>query len=66
MEIICERITKTSIHMLIDYCSRCPDLYNRIANIMNDDFNLRSAEINLLITYMISQYGDLKDAKEKI
>ena len=52
--------------MLIDYCSRCPDLYNRIANIMNDDFNLRSAEINLLITYMVSEYGDLKDAKEKI
>ena len=51
---------------LLKYCSNHPSLYNKVATILYEDFGIQGAEINLLITYMIGEYGRLTDGKEEI
>lgn len=49
---------KTNIHFLLDECSKYPDLYNKVANELYVEFNIRSAEIVLLVTYMIHKHEE--------
>ena len=46
---------KDNIRFLLDYCSKRPDLYNKIANDLCENFNIRAAEIALLVTYYVSE-----------
>lgn len=43
---------KRHIKFLLDYCQDKPELYNKVANELWVQFGLRSAEVNLLCTYI--------------
>ena len=43
------------IRFLLDYCSKYPETFNKVANKLNDEFGMRSAEIVLLITYFVEE-----------
>lgn len=45
-------MSKTNIKFLLDECSKDPELYNKVANKLYVQFNIRSAEITLLCTYI--------------
>ena len=49
-------VTNTNIKFLLDEVSKYPELYNAIANDLWVQFGIRSAEITLLVTYMIHKY----------
>ena len=51
---------------LLKYCSENPELYNKVSNYVYQEFNIQSAEITLLITYVIGEYERETDGKEKI
>lgn len=46
---------KDRIGFLLEYCSKYPETFNKIANKLNDEFGMRSAEIVLLITYFVEE-----------
>lgn len=48
----------TNIQFLLDECSKYPDLYNKVANELWVDFEIRSAEIALIVTYMIHKHKE--------
>lgn len=56
IEIISERIRTIDIKFLIEYCDNIPELYNKVANRLHDDFQIESAEIFLLCTYMVNSF----------
>ena len=58
--------TYEKIGELMDYASKHPILYNKVANILYKEFGLAGAEIVLLVTYMIGEYRSIADGKEKI
>lgn len=51
---------------LLKYCSENPELYNKISNYLHQEFEIQSAEITLLITYVVGEYERGKDGKEDI
>lgn len=48
-------MTDKNIAFLIDYCSKRPELYNKVANHLKERFNIQSAELVLLVTYYIAE-----------
>ena len=46
-------MTKEQIGYLINTCSKYPEIYNEIARDIYKDFEIRSAELVLLVTYYI-------------
>lgn len=46
----------SSIKYLLTYCQDKPELYNQVATKLWVEFGIRSAEMNLLCTYMISEW----------
>lgn len=44
-----------NIGFLLDYCSKQPELYNEVANHLSSRFDIRSAEISLLVTYYVAE-----------
>ena len=42
---------------LLDYCSKDPEKFNKVANKLWEEFGIRSAEIALLITYITMEVG---------
>lgn len=47
--------TKDNIAFLLEYCSKCPEIYNEVANHLWSRFHLVSAEIVLLTTYYVAE-----------
>jgi len=45
----------THIKYLLNYCQDKPELYNKVATKLWVEFGIRSAELNLLCTYMIAE-----------
>ena len=43
------------IGLLLTYCGKCPELYNRVSNLLYKDFQIQSAEVSLLVTYICDQ-----------
>ena len=54
----------SNIKYLRTYCQDKPELYNQVANKLWVEFGIRSAEVNLLCTYMINEWR-LKDGYRK-
>ena len=50
----------TNIGYLLKYCADIPELYNKVATKLWAEFNIQSAEVTLLCTYMINEWR-LKD-----
>ena len=50
-----EHIKDKNIGFLLNYCSKHAKLYNLVANHLYERFNIRSAEISLLVTYYIAE-----------
>lgn len=46
----------TNIGYLLKYCSEMPELYNKVATKLWCEFNIHSAELSLLCTYMINEW----------
>ena len=46
-----------NIRFLLDYCSKIPEEYNRVANHLYVQFGIREAEIALLVTYYVNEEG---------
>ena len=46
----------THIKYLLNYCQDKPELYNKVATKLWVEFGIRSAELNLLCTYMINEW----------
>lgn len=46
----------SNIKYLLTYCQDKPELYNKVATKLWVEFGMRSAEINLLCTYMINEW----------
>lgn len=41
-----------NIKFLLTYCSKYPELYNKVSNLLYVQFGIRSAEICLLCTFI--------------
>lgn len=54
----------TNIKYLLDYCQDKPELYNKVASKLWIEFGIRSAEISLLCTYMISEWSKKYEHRE--
>lgn len=54
----------TNMGYLLKYCSDMPELYNKVATKLWTEFNIQSAEVTLLCTYMINEWR-LKDGNKK-
>lgn len=55
----------TNMDYLLRYCADMPELYNKVATKLWVEFDIQSAEICLLCTYMVNEWR-LKDVhKEK-
>ena len=46
----------THIKYLLNYCQDKPELYNKVSTKLWVEFGIRSAELNLLCTYMINEW----------
>lgn len=47
--------TKDNIAYLLEYCSKCPEIYNDVASHLWKRFHIVSAEIVLLVTYYVAE-----------
>lgn len=54
----------TNIKYLLDYCSNVPELYNKVASKLWIEFGIRSAELDLLCTYMINEWRKQYEHRE--
>ena len=54
-EEIIQKLHYQSIGDLLEYCSGMPELYNKVSNLLYKDFNIQSAEISLLCTYICNE-----------
>ena len=43
------------VGFLLNYCSQHPDVYNEVANHLWERFDIKSAELVLLITYYVNE-----------
>ena len=41
--------------ILLKYCSKCPEYYNKVSNMIYKKFDIHSAELSLLITYIAKE-----------
>ena len=48
-------MNKKDIGSLIDYCAKCPEIYNEVSRQIYKDFEIVSAEIVLLVTYYVNE-----------
>ena len=55
MAIIEDHTDILNIGFLLDYCSKRPELYNEVANHLASRFDIRSAEVSLLVTYYVAE-----------
>lgn len=44
-----------NVGFLLNYCSQHADVYNEVANHLWERFNIKSAELVLLITYYVNE-----------
>lgn len=52
---------------LLKYCSEHPTEYSRIANMLHEAFNIQSADLDLIITFIVCEYERIYHGKnEKI
>lgn len=52
-----------NISFLLDYCSKNVELYNEVANHLHERFNIKSAELCLLVTYYLAEDRRKHDSK---
>ena len=64
MAIIKDSMDIDNIGFLLDYCSKRPELYNEIFNHMYQRFNIKSAELSLLVTYYVAEERRKNGQKE--
>ncbi len=56
---------QTNIEFLLEYCQDIPELYNRVSTRLWADFDIKSAELSLLCTFMVNEFTkEVKDGKE--
>ena len=48
-------IKNNTIVLLLNYCKDYPELYNKVANMLYENFQIRSAEVTLVVTYMVNE-----------
>ena len=48
-------IKDKNIGFLLNYASRHVDIYNEVANFLNERFGITSAELDLIVTYFVSE-----------
>jgi hypothetical protein len=46
----------TNMGYLLKYCSEIPELYNKVSNKLWIEFDIHSAEITLLCTYIVNEF----------
>lgn len=51
--------------ILLKYCSQHPLEYNRVGNMLNELFDIKSAEITLLVTYIVCEYERIYHGQDK-
>lgn len=54
----------TNISYLLKYCADMPELYNKVSNKLWAEFNIQSAEVTLLCTYMINEWRTKDEYRE--
>ena len=54
----------TNIKYLLDYCSKIPELYNKVSTKLWVQFGIRSAELCLLCTYMVNEWREQDEHRE--
>ena len=42
---------------LLTHCSKIPETYNKISNLLYKNFQIQSAELTLLCTYIVDVYN---------
>lgn len=45
----------SNISFLLNYASKCPELYNEVSNHLYKRFGLQGAELTLLVTYYVAE-----------
>ena len=48
-------MNKENIGFLLDYCAKCPEVYNEVSRQIYKDFEIVSAELVLLVTYYVNE-----------
>ena len=48
-------MTKGDIGFLIEYCGKTPKLFNDVMNHLYEKWNIKSAELCMLVTYYINE-----------
>lgn len=49
---------------LLKYCADIPELYNKVSTKLWTEFNIQSAELSLLCTYMINEWRAKDEYRE--
>ena len=53
---------KTNMDYLLEYCSKIPELYNKVSTFIWAEFGIQSAEVTLFCTYVLSKLAkEVKD-----
>ena len=45
-----------NIDYLLEYCQELPELYNKVSLKLQADFDITSAELSLLCTFMVNEF----------
>lgn len=53
----------SNMNYLLEYCSECPELYNKVSNKIWAEFGIQSAEVTLLCTYLVKEFIDNEHRK---
>lgn len=55
----------TNIEFLLECCQDIPELYNKVSTRLWADFDIKSAELSLLCTFMVNEFTkEVKYGKE--
>lgn len=46
---------RISLDEVIEECKDCPELYNKVSNILYKKFSIHSAELSLVITSIVNE-----------
>lgn len=52
-----------NMDFLLEYCSKDPELYNKVSNKLWGEFGIQSAEVTLLCTFIVKEF--MRKAEEE-
>ena len=52
-----------NMEFLLEYCSKDPELYNKVSNKLWGEFGIQSAEVTLLCTFIVKEF--MRKAEEE-